>query len=420
MAKINKIMAREILDSRGTPTVETKITLDNGQEARAAVPSGVSTGVHEDIELRDNDPARFLGKGVLTAVNNVNQVIAPALLGQEINRQADLDQLMINLDETENKAKLGVNAILSVSLAACRAGSLSEHLSLYEYIKKVYSLSFGDWVIPTPMFLVVEGGKHSDSGLEVQEFMIIPQSHEHFADKLRIGVEIFNALRMILEKRGLRSAVGDEGGFAPRLKNVRGALDLMASVANYTKYKLGEEIFFALDVAASVFYQEKKGQYRFEGKNYSSAKMSHLYLEWLKKYPLLILEDPLAEDDWSSWSNFTQQALAIRPEFIVVGDDVFSTNLSRLQRGITEKTANGTIIKPNQAGTLTETIECIKEAKKNNFKIVVSQRAGEPNDDFLADLAVAAKADYIKTGAPNRGERVAKYNRLLEIEQELG
>ncbi|MDD2646388.1 MAG: phosphopyruvate hydratase [Patescibacteria group bacterium] len=419
MAKIKQIIAREILDSRGIPTVETKVILDNGLTARAAVASGASTGVHEAVELRDGDPNRFLGKGVLKAVANVNEIIAPTLLDLEINQLSVIDQKMLDLDGTENKSKLGANAILSVSLACCRAASLNEQTPLYKYIRSAYSLPLTTFSLPTPMFLVMEGGKHSDAGLAVQEFMIIPQARDTFAEKLRMGVEIFSALRMVLEKRGLRSAVGDEGGFAPRAKTVKNALDLMIDISNYTHYKLGEEVFFALDVAASVFYQENKKQYRFENKNYSSKKMIEIYLSWFKKYPFLVIEDPLAEDDWESWPIFTKEVLSIRPGAAVIGDDIFSTNLKRLQRGLSESTANAMIIKPNQVGTITEVINCVKEAKKNNYKIVVSQRAGEPNDDFIADLAVAINADYIKTGAPNRGERVAKYNRLLEIEQEL-
>lgn len=419
MAKINEIIAREILDSRGYPTVETKVILDSGLEAKAAVPSGASTGSHEAFELRDGDPNRFLGKGVIKAVNNVNQVIGPAILGMDVGQQAAIDKKMIELDGTDNKSCLGANSILSVSLACCRAASLEQKLPLYQYIKNIYNLPGAEFILPTPMFLVIEGGKHSDSGLDVQEFMVIPQACDGFAEKLRMGVEIFNALRMVLEEKRLRLAVGDEGGFAPRTQTVRKALDLMISISNYTKYKLGEEVFFGLDVASSVFYHPDKQQYYFEGKKYASEQMSKMYLGWLKKYPLLILEDPLAEDDWSAWTSFTKQALAIRPSFVVIGDDIFTTNLQRLQKGVAEHTANGTIIKPNQVGTMTETIECIKEAKKSNLKIVISQRAGEPNDDFISDLAVAINADYIKTGAPNRGERVAKYNRLLEIEQEL-
>lgn len=419
MAKISKIIAREILDSRGYPTVETRVVLDNGIEAKAAVASGASTGAHEAFELRDGDKTRFLGKGVIGAVANVNQILAPAIIGMEIDQQMAIDKKMIELDGTQNKSHLGANAILSVSLAICMAASLDKRVPLYQYIRTLYSFSLIDFILPTPMFLVIEGGKHSDSGLDVQEFMVIPQARDGFAEKLRMGVEIFNALRMVLEDKKLCSAVGDEGGFAPRAKTVRKALDLMIDISNYTKYKLGEEIFFGLDVASSVFYHADKQQYHFEGKKYSGEQMSRVYLDWLKKYPLLTLEDPLAEDDWSAWANFTKQALGIRPAFVVIGDDIFTTNLSRLQKGVTEGTANGTIVKPNQAGTLSETIECIKEAKKSNLKIVISQRAGEPNDDFISDLAVAVNADYIKTGAPNRGERVAKYNRLLEIEQEL-
>jgi len=419
MPKISKIVAREILDSRGNPTVETKITLDSGLEAKAAVPSGASTGAHEALELRDGDKNRFLGKGVLKAVNNVNQIIGPALIGAEVNQQAALDQKLIALDGTPNKSKLGANAILSVSLAACRAAAMDQHLPIYKYLRQSYNLTLGDYFLPTPTFNVINGGKHSDSGLDVQEFLVIPWNKVSFSEQVRMGVEIFNALREVLEKRKLTFAVGDEGGFAPKMKNVQSALDLLISIADFTKYKLGEEVFFGLDAAASVFYHTDKKKYHFEGHDYSTEQMSHTYLTWLKKYPLISLEDPLDEEDWAGWRALTQKATEMRPEVNVIGDDIFSTNLELFKRGVSEKTANTLLVKPNQVGTLTETIACINEAIKNKYKLVVSHRSGETNDDFIADLAVAVNADYIKTGAPNRGERVAKYNRLLEIEQEL-
>lgn len=419
MAKINKIIAREILDSRGNPTVETKIILDGGLEAKAAVPSGASTGSHEALELRDGDLNRFLGKGVLRAVNNVNQIIAPSIIGMDVGQQTAIDQKMIDLDATPNKSKLGANAILSVSLAVCRAAALDQRLPIYKYIRQGYNLALGDYRLPVPTFNVINGGKHSDSGLDVQEFLVIPWNKVSFSEQLRMGVEIFNALREVLEKRKLTFAVGDEGGFAPKMKNVKSALDLLISIADFTRYKLGEEVFFGLDAAASVFYRADKKKYHFEGHDYSTEQMSRIYLDWLKKYPLISLEDPLDEDDWTGWQILTQKATETRPEINIIGDDIFSTNLELFKRGVVEKTANTLLVKPNQVGTLTETIACINEAIKNKYKLVVSHRSGETNDDFIADLAVAVNADYIKTGAPNRGERVAKYNRLLEIEQEL-
>lgn len=419
MSTIKQIFAREILDSRGNPTLEVKVELENGISARASVPSGASTGEHEALELRDNDKTRFLGRGVLRACQNVNQVIGPALVGQEITNQKEIDQKMIKLDTTENKSKLGANAILGVSLACARAGSRDQKLPLYQYLRQVYNLPLVAFELPTPLFNVINGGKHSDSGLDIQEFMIIPQTNGNFKEKLRIGVEIFNALREILEKRRLTFAVGDEGGFAPKLKNTQNVLELLASIAHHTQYRLGSQVFFGLDAAASVFYHKEKDKYHFENKDRKGEEMIKVYLNWIKKYPIALFEDPLAEDDWDSWRQFTEKVVAIKPQFLVVGDDIFTTNLKRFEKGIESKVANAILIKSNQVGTLTETMACIDLAVQKKYQIVISHRSGETNDDFIADLAVAVNAQYIKAGAPNRGERVAKYNRLLEIEDEL-
>jgi enolase len=419
MSTIKKIIAREILDSRGNPTVEIMVFLENGIWARASVPSGASTGEHEALELRDNDPKRYRGKGVLKAVKNVNEIIAPALVGKEITNQKEIDQLMIALDGTENKSKLGANAILGVSLACARAGSYNQRLPLYQYLRQIYSLPLTTYELPTPLFNVINGGKHSDSGLDIQEFMIIPYTTGSFKEKLRIGVEIFNALREILEKKKMTFAVGDEGGFAPKLKTTKNTLETLAMIAHYTQYRLGSQVFFGLDAAASVFYLKEKNKYHFEGKDRNVDELIKIYLDWIKKYPIILFEDPLAEDDWQSWQKFTEKVLLLKPNFVVVGDDIFTTNIERFKKGLEMKISNAILIKPNQVGTLTETMDCIDLAQKNNYQVVISHRSGETNDDFIADLAVAVNAQFIKAGAPNRGERVAKYNRLSEIEEEL-
>lgn len=419
MAKIKKILAREILDSRGNPTVEAKVMLDNGISAKASVPSGASTGKYEALELRDKDPTRFYGKGVLTAIKNITETIAPAILGKEARPQ-DIDKIMIDLDGTKNKSRLGANAILAVSLATARVGANEQNLPLYQYIRQAYELQDIQYRLPTPMFVVVSGGKHSDSGLNIQEFMIIPMKGDSFQQKVRVGVEVFSALREVLEKRGLTFAVGDEGGFAPKLKNTKKVFELLVSISEFSKHSLGDEIFFGLDVAASVFYDEKKKYYVFEKKKNSSADMAKLYYRWFKRYPLVLIEDPFAEDDWDPWHGLTKKITALNEKFLVVGDDLLATNVERLDQGIKSNAANAILVKANQIGTLTETMKCIDVAQDHNYQVIISHRSGETNDTFIADLAVATGADYIKAGAPNRGERVAKYNRLIEIESELG
>ncbi|MCD6470990.1 phosphopyruvate hydratase [bacterium] len=419
MAKIKKILAREILDSRGNPTIETKVILDNGIYGIASVPSGASTGKHEALELRDNDPNRFSGKGVLKACKNVEEIIAPNLIGEDIINQKEIDKKMIDLDGTKNKSKLGANAILSVSLACCRAGANSENIPLYQYIRQVFNIERASYKLPIPMFNIINGGKHSDSGLTIQEFMIIPIGDHDFKERLQIGAEIFYHLRDILMKRRLRFAVGDEGGFAPKLKTTKNVLDLMARIAQFSQYKLGSDVFFGLDAAASVFFDKKRKKYLFEGRYRSSREMIKIYENLFKKYPMILLEDPLDEDDWENWPKITNDLLEINPDYVIVGDDLYTTNVERLKKGLELKATNSILIKPNQIGTLSETIDCIDFAQRNNYKIVISHRSGETNDTFISDLAVAVNADLIKTGAPNRGERIAKYNRLAEIEDEL-
>lgn len=420
IAKIKKVGAREILDSRGNPTLEVKLTLDNGLQAKAAVPSGASTGKYEALELRDNDLTRYARKGVLKACRNVERIISSAIIGQEPDPKI-IDRMMIKLDGTKNKSQLGANAILGVSLAVARAAALVKNIPLYKYIREKYELTNikDEYSLPTPMFNVINGGKHADSGLDVQEFMVIPAGKTSFRRKVRIGAEIFSALRETLKNRGLGFAVGDEGGFAPKLKKTEKVFDLLVTITEFTQHRLGTETFFGLDVAASVFYNDETHKYLFEKKKRSGDNMLKLYYKWFKSYPLILIEDPFAEDDWSMWPKLTEKLTALGSK-LVVGDDIFSTNVERFQKGIDLKACNSILIKLNQIGTLTETIDCINLARKHNYKVVISHRSGETNDDFIADLAVAVNADFIKTGAPSRGERVAKYNRLMEIEEELG
>jgi len=419
MAKIKEILAREILDSRGNPTIETKVILDNGISGIASVPSGASTGEHEALELRDNDPNRFSGKGVLKACKNVEEIIAPNLVSEDVTNQREIDKKMIDLDGTKNKSKLGANAILSVSLACCRTGANSENMPLYQYIRRVFNIERASYKLPIPMFNIINGGKHSDSGLTIQEFMVIPVGDHNFRERLRIGAEIFYHLRDLLMKKRLTFAVGDEGGFAPKLKTTKNVLNLMARIAQFTQYKIGSDVFFGLDAAASVFFDQKRKRYLFEGRYRTSEQMIEIYKNLFKRYPMILLEDPLDEDDWENWPKITKDLTEINPDYIIVGDDLYTTNIESLKKGLEIKAANSILIKPNQIGTLSETIDCIDFAQRNNYKIVISHRSGETNDNFIADLAVAVNADLIKTGAPNRGERIAKYNRLAEIENEL-
>ncbi len=418
-AKIQNILAREILDSRANPTIETIVVLENGIWAKASVPSGASLGKHEAQELRDNDPLRYLGKGVRKAVVNVEEKIAPALRGKEATEQKEIDRILCEIDGTPQKSNLGANSILSVSLAVARTAALSLKMPLFRYLRKLFWPEKEKYNLPTPLFNVINGGKHSDSGLTIQEFMIIPQSHNTFKEKLRVGAEVFYALREALASRGFSFACGDEGGFAPKLGSTKKVFDILSQVADFTKHSLGEEIFFGLDIAASYFYSADKNAYNFEGHWRKKKWMLRFYQEYIKKYPLLLIEDPFAEDDWEAWSELTERALKIDENLLIVGDDLFTTNTTRLSKGFSLKAANAILIKPNQIGTLTETVACIDLARSYNWQFIISHRSGETNDTFIADLAVAANAPFIKAGAPNRGERVAKYNRLLEIESLL-
>jgi len=410
--KIQKIRAREVLDSRGQPTIEVEVTLKNGALGRATVPSGASTGEHEAIELRDGDK-RFLGKGVGRAVQHVNRLIAPRLRGKEAKDQEGLDRLMIELDGTPNKGRLGANAILGVSLAAAKAEARHERLPLYRYLGGVRART-----LPVPMLNVVNGGVHADNNVDVQEFMIIPVGMKSFAEALRAAAEIFQTLKKVLQGRGYSTSVGDEGGFAPRLKSNEEAIELLLEAVTQAGYRPGEQIALGLDAAASEFFED--GQYVFkksDGAKRGIEEMVRLYEDWVEKYPIISLEDPLAEDDWEGWKALTE---ALGGKVQIVGDDIFVTNEQRLQRGIDSGVANSILIKLNQIGTLSETLTTMKLAKKAGYTTVISHRSGETEDVTIADFAVATNAGQIKTGAPCRGERTAKYNQLLRIEEELG
>ncbi len=413
MARIDSVRALEILDSRGFPTVEAEVRLDDGTVASAAVPSGASTGEHEAVELRDGDKARFGGKGVLKAVSHVEGPLQKLLKGKDPREQAALDKAMIAADGTANKGKLGANAVLSLSMAVCRAAAASAKLPLYVYLRKAYGLPEDEWLLPTPMLNVINGGKHADSGLDVQEFMLVPVGTASFHDGLRAGAEIYQVLKKTLAGMKMTVAVGDEGGFAPQLKDHAGALDVLIDSIAKAGYK--DKVRLGLDSAASEFF--KDGAYQFEGRPRSASEMADLYGGWQKKYGIISFEDPLAEDDWAGWQGMTAKLGA---GVTIIGDDIFVTNPERLKRGIHEKTANSILIKLNQIGTVTETMETVLNAHKAGFSTVISHRSGETEDAFIADFAVATNAGALKTGAPCRSERLCKYNQLLRIERELG
>jgi enolase len=406
---IKSIKAREILDSRGNPTVEVDVELSEGSFGRAAVPSGASTGAFEAVELRDGGE-RYLGKGVLSAISNIQKEIAPKLIGADPFAQRAIDKLMIDLDGTANKSKLGANAILGVSLAVARAASNSKKMPLYKFIGGENAD-----LLPVPMMNILNGGAHADTNVDIQEFMIAPIGAKNFKEALRWGAEVYHALKSVLKKRGLATSIGDEGGFAPNLDSNRAALDLIVEAINKAGFKLGTEIALAMDVAATEFY--KDGSYEFEGSKLSAQEMISYYQGLVDSYPLVSIEDPLAEDDWEGWQSITQ---ALGEKVQLVGDDLFVTNPERLSRGISTKTANALLVKVNQIGSLTETLDAVDMAHKAGYRSMMSHRSGETEDTTIADLAVATSAGQIKTGAPARSERVAKYNQLLRIEEELG
>ncbi len=411
---ITSISAREILDSRGNPTVEATVILEDGSMGIAAVPSGASTGVHEAVELRDGGK-RYGGKGVQKAVKNVQTKIAPALLNHDAAHQRAVDEIMLRLDGTKNKKKLGANAILAVSLSTARAAATSMKKPLYQYLRNCFSLPETEWRMPYPTMNIVNGGRHANNGLSIQEFMIVPQ-HKRLSERVRIGTEVFHALAKILQKKKLSTGVGDEGGFAPVLKKNEDALKLIIQAIKEAGYIAGKQVKLAMDIAASEFYRD--GLYYFEGKKGIPAKkLQQIVSGWIKKYPLISVEDWFAEDDWKHWQELTG---AVGANVALVGDDLFVTNVERLQQGIDQKVGNAILIKLNQIGTLSETIDAIYLAKENGYKVSVSHRSGETADTFIADLAVAVNADFIKTGSLSRSERVEKYNRLMGIENEIG
>lgn len=407
--EIEQVYAREVLDSRGNPTVEVEVRTEEGEVGRAIVPSGASTGKFEALELRDGEKGRYHGKGVKRAVNNVNNCIAPEIEGLNVLEQQEIDETMINLDGTENKSKLGANAILAVSLAAAKAASCNLQIPLYEYLGGISGRK-----IPTPMMNILNGGRHADNNITIQEFMIVPKGKQEFKEKLRMCVEVYGALKGILKARNLVTSVGDEGGFAPDLRDDEEALALLVEAIEAAGYQ--EDFGIALDVAASEMFQE--GEYHFwkKGEVKTTEEMIAYYQDLIQHYPILSIEDALAEEDWQGWKNLTR---TIGNQVQLVGDDLFTTNVKRLIQGIDQGCANSILIKPNQIGTLTETIDTIQYAKKNGYTTIISHRSGETEDTFIADLGVGLETDYIKSGAPNRTERVAKYNRLLRIEEQI-
>jgi enolase len=413
--EIVKVIGREILDSRGNPTVEADVHLADGTVGRAAVPSGASTGEHEAVELRDNDKSRYLGKGTLTAAKNITSAISPALAGLDAADQTFIDQKMIALDGTPNKGKLGANAILAVSMAVARASAESEMTPLYRYIGGVNAR-----VLPVPMMNVINGGAHADSSVDLQEFMLAPVGAAKFSEALRMGAETFHNLKTVLKKRGYSTAVGDEGGFAPSLKSNEEALEVLMEAIQKAGYKPGEQIAICIDPASSEFYDKDKKKYVFKKSDKSektSEQMIEFYSNWVRQYPVISIEDGLAEDDWAGWKQLTD---ALGSKVQLVGDDIFVTNSERLQQGIDQGVGNSILVKVNQIGSLTETLEAMRLASSANYTNVVSHRSGETEDAFIADLAVATNAGQIKTGSASRTDRIAKYNQLLRIEEELG
>ena len=412
MSIITQVYAREILDSRGNPTVEVEVVLEDGTMGRAAVPSGASTGVHEAVELRDGDKRRYVGKGVIKAVENVNDVIADALIGLDATRQIEIDELLIRLDETPNKAKLGANAILGVSMAVVKAAANYVGLPLYQYLGGTNAHE-----LPVPMMNILNGGQHADNNVDIQEFMIMPVGAANFSECLRMNVEIYHALKGILKDKGLSTGLGDEGGFAPNLESNAEALDVIMEAIAKAGYKPGKDIVLAMDVAASEFYKDGKYHMLAEGAPKTSTQMINYLADLVEKYPIISIEDGLAEDDWKGWAALTKK---LGDKVQLVGDDLFVTNAERLQMGIDKKVGNAILIKVNQIGTLTETFRAVELAKRHGYTAIVSHRSGETEDTTMADIAVALNAGQIKSGAPARTDRVAKYNQLLRIEEDLG
>jgi len=413
VASIKSVYAREILDSRGNPTVEVEVRLEGGAYGRAAVPSGASTGAYEALELRDGDKKRYNGKGVLQAINYVNNWIAKAMIGLDALHQSEIDNTMLKLDGTPNKGKLGANATLGVSLAVARAAANAFGLPLYRYLGGLTAR-----VLPVPMFNILNGGVHANwQGTDLQEFMVAPVGAPTFREALRWGSEIYHTLKSVLKEAGFSSGVGDEGGFSPALKKNSDAVEMILKAIENAGYRPGEQIAIGLDPASSSFYEDGYYHLRTEGRKLTSAEMVEMYVEWIKKYPIIVLEDGLAEDDWDGWKLLNEK---LGDKIELVGDDLFVTNVNRIERGITENVANAVLIKLNQIGTLTETVEAVQIARKAGWGAMISHRSGETVDSFIADFTVAMGTGHLKTGAPCRGERVEKYNQLLRIEEELG
>ena len=415
MTRITDVKAYEVLDSRGNPTVNADVILEDGSVGSACAPSGASTGTREALELRDGDNSRYLGKGVLTAVGNINTTIRELLLGKDVTEQGELDRLMIEADGTENKATLGANAILAVSLAAAKAGAITKRIPLYQHIAELNGTPL-NYTMPVPMMNIINGGEHADNNVDIQEFMIQPVKAKDFAEALRQGAEIYHTLKKVLTSRGLSTAVGDEGGFAPNLPSNEAALEIIADAVSKAGYSLGDEITLALDCAASEFYRDEQYQLGGDGKNYSANEFADYLAGLSERYPIISIEDGMDESDWAGWAALTAK---LGDKVQLVGDDLFVTNTRILQRGIDEGIANSILIKFNQIGSLTETLEAIQMAKDAGYTAVISHRSGETEDTTIADLAVATAAGQIKTGSLCRSDRVAKYNRLLRIEAEL-
>ena len=412
MSLIVEIYAREVLDSRGNPTVEVEVTTENGIVGTAIVPSGASTGVHEAVELRDGDKARYLGKGTLNAVNNVNEKIADELIGFDVFDQVGIDRALIQIDGTDNKSNLGANAILGVSMAVARAASIESDTPLYEYIGGVNAKT-----LPVPMMNILNGGEHADNNVDIQEFMVMPAGAVSFKEALRMGTEVFHNLKTVLKSRGYNTAVGDEGGFAPNLNSNEEALQTIMEAIEKAGYVPGKDIFLALDVASSEMYENGKYNFKGEGKVYTSEELVNYYSNLVNKYPIISIEDGLSEDDWNGWKLLTEK---LGNKVQLVGDDLFVTNYSRLNLGINKGIANSILIKLNQIGTITETLDAIELAKTNGYTCVISHRSGETEDTTIADLAVAVNSGQIKTGSASRTDRICKYNQLLRIEDRLG
>ena len=415
MSVIVDIVARQVLDSRGNPTVEVDVMTDTGAKGRAAVPSGASTGIHEAVELRDSDSKAYLGKGVLKAVNNVNEKIFDALAGLDVTNQIEIDKIMLQLDGTSNKASLGANAILGVSLACAKAAAMDHGMPLYRYVGGTNART-----LPVPMMNILNGGSHADNKIDFQEFMVMPFGADTFSESLRMGVEVFHALKAELKKSGYSTNVGDEGGFAPNLGSNEEAIEFVLKAIETAGYKPGEDIHIALDPASSEFFNTKENLYHFhksDGRKLSSEEMAQYWTDWVNKYPIVSIEDGMAEDDWSGWKSLTDK---VGSKCQLVGDDLFVTNTNRLQEGIDKGVANSILIKVNQIGSLTETIEAVNLASINSYSSVMSHRSGETEDTTIADLAVALNTGQIKTGSASRSDRIAKYNQLLRIEQNLG